>query len=444
MTQNCKTSFKKTGISWIWEIPEDWKIQRLKSVILRSKNWAWWTDPKWDENDIVCIRVADFDKENYGICDSNLTYRNITDCEDILLEEWDLLLEKSWGGDSQLVWRVVNFNQKFKAITSNFLATIKVNKNLVDNKFLYYLLKYYYSLNINYRSIKQTTGIQNLDSDSYFQEPIVLPDNINTQTTIANFLDKKITVIKKFIDNKKKLIELLNEQKQSIIHQSVTKGIDSNAKMKECGISWIGEIPEVWNIVPFSKYFTSVIDYRWKTPEKVDFSDYILVTTRNIKDGIIDYDLWLEYVSKEGYNDSRWRGLPKNWDIIFTMEAPLWECAIVDNEDVTFGQRIVKFRLNDRLIPEYAIYSMKSFFFQSILQVEATGSTVLGLKSSKIHKLKFILPDIETQRSITKYIKKETSQIDSAIEKIEKEITLIEEYQTSLIYQVVTGKITIS
>lgn len=429
MTQNPKTSLKKSNIPWIWEIPEYWDVVRIKNICDIQKTEVGKESYKYSLLSLTLqgIKYRDIESGFWKFPAEFDTYQ--------IVDEGDLIFCLF---DIEETPRTIGLSDKHWMITGAY--TVVKMKSGISNAYYYYL---FLSADIEKRLKIYYSGLRNTIKDDNFRAiPVPLPP-LPTQTLIANFLDQKTTEIKKFIENKKKLIELLKEQKQSIIHRAVTKGIDPNAKMKESGIPWIGEIPEKWNIVPFSKYFTSMIDYRWKTPEKVDSSEFILVTTRNIKDGIIDYNLWLEYVSKDWYEESRSRWLPKKWDIIFTMEAPLWECALVDNEDVTFWQRIVKFRLNHLFIPEYTIYSMRSFFFQSILQVEATGSTVLGLKSSKVHKLKFILPGVEDQRQIVEYIKKETSQIDSAISKIEQEIALIEEYQTSLIYQAVTGKLPI-
>ena len=434
MTQNPKTSLKKTNIPWIGEIPKDWEVLPIRWLFfetdLRSKSW---------EETLLSVSQYTWVTKREDNIDTEVD--NITNAS--TLEWYKIVREKDLVINIMLAWNWSLAVSNYDGITSPAYATFQAKED-THPEYFHYLLR---TEMMKTEFKRFSTGI--IDSrlrlypDSFLRIYTIKPP-LSTQSAIANFLDEKTSKISQFIENKKNLIELLKEQKQSIIHRAVTKGIDPIVKMKESGIQWIGEIPEGWDIVPFSKYFTSVIDYRWKTPEKVDFSDFILVTTRNIKDWIINYDLWLEYVSKDWYEESRSRWLPRKWDIIFTMEAPLWECAIVDNENVTFGQRIVKFRLNHRLIPEYAIYSMRSFFFQSILQVEATGSTVLGLKSSKIHKLKFILPRINDQKLIVHYIEKETSQIDRVIETIEREIALIEEYRTSLIYQAVTGKISIS
>lgn len=212
-----------------------------------------------------------------------------------------------------------------------------------------------------------------------------------------------------------------------------------NNKIKDDAVTWREAIPKDWKIVPLSKYFVSKVDYRGKTPEKIASSNYFLITTRNIKEGIINYLESVEYITKKAFEDSRLRGIPKIGDIVFTMEAPLGEVAVVDREDVAFGQRIIKFRLNEELfLPQFTIYSLKSHYFQFLCSTEATGSTALGLKSSKIHKLRFILPPIDIQTVITSFLNKKTAQISKFIDDKKKMIELLKEQKQAIIYNAVT------
>ena len=444
MTQTTNILLKPTQIPWIGNIPEDWKIQRLKSVILRSKNWAWWGDMKWDSNDIVCIRVADFDSENFWIDDSRLTYRNIPDCEDILLNEGDLLLEKSWGWDLQLVWRVINYNKSFRAVTSNFLATIKTKKSSIENKFLYYLLRYYYSANVNYRSIKQTTGIQNLDSDSYFQEPIPLPP-LPTQTTIANFLDQKTERISTLISNKKKLIDFLKEQKQYIIHRAVTKGIDPDVNMKNSGMPWIWEIPEDWEVKRLKYCVFGKLEYGANEPAESNNPDnprYIRITDF-WNDWFLRNDTFCSLAMEQAKNY-----LLQEWDILFARSgATVWKTFMFTDYNwvACFAWYLIRARVNTKIINEKFLYLYtKSNAYEEWKSFIFNESTIQNIWADKYNNLPVPIPSLLIQSTIIKYIEQEAAQIDTAIEKIEKEITLIEEYRTSLIYQAVTGKISIS
>ncbi len=107
-------------------------------------------------------------------------------------------------------------------------------------------------------------------------------------------------------------------------------------EIKNSGIPWIGDMPLNWIVCPFPMYFESIVDYRGKTPEKVD-EGIFLVTARNIKDGKMNYDNAQEYVRQEDYDIIMHRGLPHIGDVLFTTEAPLGEVANVDRTDIALA-----------------------------------------------------------------------------------------------------------
>jgi type I restriction enzyme S subunit len=163
-------TYKPSGIDWIGEVPEHWKVKRLKSIVLNDIGGLWGDEPADDENDIIVLRVADFDRTNSRIIDNpDFTYRNIksTQLEGRLIKQGDILLEKSGGGEQQPVGKAVLFDKDFKAVTSNFINKIETIPS-VNNHFALYLFDALYYNNINVRNIKQTTGIQNLDSTGFF------------------------------------------------------------------------------------------------------------------------------------------------------------------------------------------------------------------------------------------------------------------------------------
>ena len=136
-----------------------------------------------------------------------------------------------------------------QSVTSNFISKFTAKSDLCFPKYLLYCLCFFYHIGLTRKHIKQTTGIQNLDIDSYFQEKIPLPSLVE-QRQIANFLDRKTEQIDELIRIKERQIELLQEQRTALINQVVTKGLDPNVEMKLSGVEWVGEIPKDWEAVP--------------------------------------------------------------------------------------------------------------------------------------------------------------------------------------------------
>ena len=143
-----------------------------------------------------------------------------------------------------------------------------------------------------------------------------------------------------------------------------------------------------------------IVDYRGKTPRKVD-DGIFLVTAKNIRKGFIDYDKSKEYISPEDYDEVMHRGFPKIGDVLITTEAPCGNVAQIDNENIALAQRVIKYRpKNNNLNSTFLKYVLLGKEFQDKLERAATGGTVKGIKGSKLHQLTIPVPSIEEQERI--------------------------------------------
>ncbi|MBG0765497.1 MAG: restriction endonuclease subunit S, partial [Tissierellales bacterium] len=143
---------KDSGIDWIREIPEDWDTLRLKLLFQKVKNGIWGDEEKNNSNDVYCIRVTNFNRITNDVDTEDLTIRNLDKIKqkEYLLDKNDLLLEKSGGGENQLVGFVVIYNKDIPAIYANFMARIVVKKEY-NNKYLLYYFRHMYDLKVNYK-----------------------------------------------------------------------------------------------------------------------------------------------------------------------------------------------------------------------------------------------------------------------------------------------------
>ena len=224
---NPNVKMKDSGIDWIGEIPEGWEIHRLKSFIPYIINGQWGEEPNGDGFDMIVLRVADFGEFNFNLV-KELTLRSVKDPK-LRIRDGDLVIEKSGGGEKQLVGRVIqlkNISKQKKYTYSNFLGKLII-KETISKDYLKYYFKAFYNARVNYRYIKQTTGIQNLDIMALLQkEFFAFPQNKQQQTAIANYLDKATAKIDKTIQKIEQKIKLLEEYKKSLIHHTVTGKID--------------------------------------------------------------------------------------------------------------------------------------------------------------------------------------------------------------------------
>lgn len=249
-------AYKDSGVQWLGEVPQSWSVYSLKRTVDGCVNGLWGDEPD-GENDIAVIRVADFKRSFSTVGLDKLTYRSITPKEkqSRLIKSGDLLIEKSGGGEKTLVGCVVLFTHEFEAITSNFVGRMRPLSEF-DSQFLCYAFGNLYHGRVNYPSVKQVTGIQNLDAESYLQERFCFPSQAE-QTQIARFLDHETARIDALIEEQQRLIELLKEKRQAVISLAVTKGLDPTVLMKDSGVEWLGEVPAHWGFGKI-RYFAKI------------------------------------------------------------------------------------------------------------------------------------------------------------------------------------------
>jgi len=321
-------------------------------------------------------------------------------------------------------------------ITSAYMCLETTQR--VSNQYGYQYLNAYDLLKIIYGF---GSGLrQNLDFSDIKRMPVLVPPR-DEQAAIIRFLDHSDRKIRRYIRAKQKLIKLLEEQKQAIIHRAVTRGLDPDVRLKPSGVEWLGDVPEHWEVRSFSRTAVERADYRGATPEKTDCGIF-LVTAKNVRKGWIDYEVSKEYVAEKDYPKIMRRGLPKSRDLLLTMEAPLGHLALVDREDIALAQRIVRFRFDYRQIePRYVLLSTLSAYFQNQLHCRGTGSTAMGIKASKLPQLLLVLLPLVEQRELLSWINVECRSLDRAKDKANAEITLLQEYRARLIADVVTGKL---
>lgn len=432
--------YKPTGCDWFPEIPAHWDIDRAKWSVTACQNGVWGSDPDGDD-DLVCIRVADFDRQSLRVATEKLTMRSIAEKDRIgrLLETGDLLLEKSGGGEQQSVGAVVEFNQRFPAVSSNFIARMVPAKE-IDSRFLVYVHSHLYVGHVNYRSIKQTTGIQNLDSQAYLNESIAYPPH-SEQQAIARFLDFKTAQIDALIAKKQTLLKKLAEKRTALISHAVTKGLDPSVPMKDSGVEWIGEIPQHWTTrrVKFAAKLESGHTPSKQVPEYWEDCDIPWVSLNDSKQlAVADYITETAIqINSLGLANSSARLLPPN-AVVFTRDATIGLCAIT-TRPMAVSQHLIAWIPGPDITPLYLLRvfnAMKGF-----LDSFTFGATIKTIGMPDVKKLAMPIPPKDEQEVITKYIDHQFRAARPQVRATEMAIAKLQEYRSAIITAAVTGKI---
>ena len=419
--------YKGSGVEWIGEIPKHWQIKRAKFIFRRLQR------PVRENDEIITafrdgIVTLRKNRRTLGFTNSlkEIGYQG--------LRKGDLVIHAMDGHAGAI--GVSDSDGKSSPVYSVCRPISQ------ENVYYYAYLLRYMALSGFIESLAR--GIRERSTEfrfNEFKELGLLIPTVSEQKQIATFLDRKTEQIDELIRIKERRIELLQEQRTTLINQVVTKGLDRNVEMKPSGVEWIGDIPAHWNAVPLTKYLESIIDYRGRTPEKTEDGRF-LVTAKNIRDGQIDYEISQEFTPEDEYQRLMTRGKPKIGDVLFTTEAPLGEVANVDDDSIALAQRIIKFRPKSDFLNSYFLkYWILSYSFQSDLQRYATGSTAQGIKASKLCLLKLNLSPLKEQEKIVDYLDQKTQETNELITAEQRKIELLKEYRQSLISEAVTGKI---
>lgn len=443
------SAYKDSGVEWIGQVPEHWEIKRLKFTVAASKNGVWGEDPAGNLiDDMPCVRVADFDRENLRAILDQPTMRKVSESErkGRVLAFGDLLLEKSGGGENQPVGCVVRYEDTVPAVCSNFVARLVVSDNC-DSEFVKFLNFALYSTRISTNSINQTSGIQNLDQDRYFNEIVTLPDK-EEQAFIALKIRAETTRIDTLIAKKTRFIELLKEKRQALITHAVTKGLDPNVKMKDSGVEWIGEVPEHWEVNRLKFTVASSKNGVWgEDPTGDDIEDLPCVRVADFNRDQLTVDLKEPTMRKIAVNERRGRILkygdllleksgggekqPVGCVVQYEGQAP----AVCSN----FIARIEVAKECDPTFVKYVHFALYCTRISTNSINQTSG--IQNLDQDRYFNEVIALPPYTEQSNIAATIDGRTSRIDTLMVKSKLSIYLLKERRSALITAAVTGQI---
>ncbi len=228
---NTNDSRPRPGTDWLRGVPNAWRLGRLSDSVSSTTGGAWGGEANGID-DVTCVRVADFDRQLRVVRPDPPTLRALPASERRRrgLMKGDLLIEKSGGGSNQPVGTVVLFDHSVEAVPSNFIARVRSAPGY-DPKYLLYLHWSLYALRLNARSVKQTTGIQNLDLRAYLSEQVAFPP-LSEQGEIADYLDREVARIHAAVCTTQAEVGLLREYRTRLISDVVTGKLDVREAVK--------------------------------------------------------------------------------------------------------------------------------------------------------------------------------------------------------------------
>lgn len=286
----------------------------------------------------------------------------------------------------------------FWAIDTTFYTTPRVT---FDWSWLYYCIS-----SFDLRKLNEASGVPSLSRGSLESLEIATPPLPEQQ---------KIAAILTVVDNKMNVIarqfEATQALKQGLMQTLFSRGVgtqDTNGSWishAEFQDSALGEIPKTWDIVPLGCLLQTLMDFRGRTPKKLGMDwgdgDIPALSANNVRMGYIDFDRECYLGSNELYSAWMVHGDTKQNDLVFTMEAPLGNVAVIpDDRKYILSQRVILLRPTERVSHSYLFQYLRSDAFAKTLDVNATGTTAKGIQQKRLVQLPVVLPSLAEQDKI--------------------------------------------
>lgn len=405
------SEYKDSGVKWLGEIPSHWEVVPIKHSYKFTVGWT----PPTGRNDLF---------------EGNNLWANISDLGDKVIRTTtnhisDSAVRQSGRSISPKGSLLYSFKLSVGTVsfcgadmyTNEAIATFLKGKNSLE--FLYYAAPIFIIKNAN----TNIYGAPILNQDLIKNALVLLPP-LSEQDAIVRYLDSATSEIDKAIAMQQKMIDLLNERKQIIIQNAVTKGLDENVEMKESGVEWIGRIPKHWEVRRL-RFLCDFLTGDKDTINRVDNGKYPFFVRSPQVERINSYSFDGEAILMAG--DGVGAGKVFHYY----------------NGKFDYHQRVYNLHNFRHVDGKFLFYYLKQNFKYIIERAEAK-STVDSVRIIMLKDFAVCFPPKSEQQQIVIYLDSKMQRFDTAIANCQRQITLLQERKQIIINEVVTGKVRVS
>lgn len=444
--------YRDSGVEWIGKVPAHWFCISLKSIDPYNPQMVQ-TGPFGAQ-----LHASDYVNEgvplvliknvrNLAIDDSDIpkvSTENAARLSDYRVEAGDIVFSRVGS-----IGRIAKITEKEQGwLISGQMLRLRLSSNLLNSAYSVYVLSSKIVENyIDYYSVGSTRESINTEILMNLRIPL---SPLEEQKQIVAFLDGEIVKIDALIEKQEQLIKLLREKRQAIISRSVTKGLNPNAKMRDSDVEWLGEMPEHWEAKqikyillqkkgaiktgPFGSQLTS---------RDMEGTDIKVINQRNVIDS--DFDFGTNFINQEKYIELHAFTIFPG-DILITTRGTIGRTAIAPNRNIKsiLHPCLIRLQVDEKywLKELVSLIIQSSGYFLEQLKILSNATTIDVIYSENLKNVAIVLPPTcGEQKKIIAFINKETTKIDTLIERCETAIGLLEERRTALIFAAVTGKI---
>lgn len=436
------SDYKNSGIDWLGTVPAHWNTRPLKYIAKFSGGGTPSRDnPDFWNGDIPWVSPKDMKSQNIGSTIDNVTAQAVSRSSTNLVSEGALLMVVRSGILQHSIPVAINIvpvtlNQDMKAL--------RFGKQLLVKYALYLISGNQKSLLLEWG--KEGATVESIEHEYLANTCFPVP-SIDEQGSIVSFLDHETAKIDTLIEKQQQLIKLLKEKRQAVISHAVTKGLNSNAPMRDSGVEWLGEVPAHWKVIRF-KYHTKLFEQGWSPQcdsRPAENDEYGV-----LKVGCVNYGV---------FNSAENKALPstlspqlqyalKEGDLLISRantKELVGSAAVVDRHygNLILCDKLYRIRFDETINPQLIAFYLGLPIVRQQIELEASGASdsMQNIGQSTIKELPIIVPPNDEASSLALNIKRKIEIFELTVQKANEQIKLLQERRTALISAAVTGKI---
>ena len=426
------SEYRPSGLGWLGEVPTHWDIRRFK-FILRER------DSRSVSGQEQLLSVSQYTGVSKR---SKMSGGNVPVTRAETLVGYKQVSKNDLVVNIMLAWNGSMGVSAFKGIVSPSYCVYRFSKDALP-QFYHYLLR-----SPMYRGYIRavSTGVVDSRLRLYTEDLYglfgIIP-SLSEQVAIVRYLDHVDSCVRRYISAKERMIELLAEQKQAIINQAVTRGLDPNIRLKPSGVEWLGDVPAHWERCRLRNVVSQVTTGSRGWSSYASDTGPLFIRVANLNRGSLqlrfDDVVRLNLPNTSEIARTRIRA----GDLLVSVTAYIGSVGIAPEgfEEAYVSQHVARCQPRPGLSSQWLGYVLLSTVGQTHGQISLYGGTKDGLSLADVKNYQILLPPRAEQTAIFKYLDKATADIDATIGRARRQIELMQDYRTRLIADVVTGKL---
>ncbi len=427
-------AYKDSGAPWLPDIPSEWRLLRAKNIFRPI-------DVRSETGDEELLTVS----SNDGVVPRSQKTVTMFKAESYVGHKlcWpgDLVINSLWAWMQGL-----GFARQHGLVSSAYGVYRPYPEFRHYASYFNYALR---SAAYKWELVTRSKGVWlsrlQISDGAFLDMPVLVPPP-DEQSAIVCFLEQADRRIRRYIRAKQKLIGLLNEQKQAVIHRAVTRGLDRNVRLKPSGVEWLGDVPHDWQV----QRLRNIVDIRVSSVDKHTKHGEYSVRLCNYADAYKNDHITTDmpFMRATASPDEIARFRLEEGDVLITKDSEIWTDIAVPSlvqqsaDDLICGYHLALLRPVRRLVDgAYLLRALQCPCVAYQSHVEAHGVTRFGLSQSAIKSIRIPLPPLPEQAAIVRFLEEATADLDHAAAVAQRQSALLREYRTRLIADVVTGKV---